>query len=136
MLFDNDDDLTLFAADGVDLPDGGTEHRVETDGASIWFATYGDGEGRMLDLNDTKRPVDHRMRDFYAGVGRTKLASYCLDRGQSTDWGKLLDWVHKSWAPVSYDDAPLIRAFPMPRAVSPDDMLWTLPPEVVDGIDY
>lgn len=102
----------------------------------VWFATYGDGEGRMLDLYDMKRPVDHRMCDFYAGVGRTKLASYCLDRGQSTDWGNLLDWVHKSWMPISYDDAPLIRAFPMPRAVSPDDLLWPLPPEVVDGIDY
>ena len=101
-----------------------------------WFATYGNGEGKMLDLEDPTHAIDHRMRDFYSGVGRTALSSFCLDRADLSDWGKVLDWVHSNWTPVSYDDKPLIRAFPMPLAVSPDDKHWTLPLEVVGGIDY
>ena len=101
-----------------------------------WFATYGDGEGKMLDLGNPEQQIDHRMRDFYSGVGRTALSSFCLDRARMTDWGKLLDWIHGSWQPLVYDDAPLIRAFPMPRAVSPEDASWPLPSEVVDRIDY
>ena len=40
---DEDFDLTHFAADGLSLPPGGTEHRVTHDGASIWCASYGRG---------------------------------------------------------------------------------------------
>lgn len=101
-----------------------------------WFATYGDGEGRMLDLGNPQHQIDHRMRDFYSGVGRTTLSSYCLDRSQATDWGAVLSWVHGKWRPLSYDDRPLIRAFPLPLAVSPDEMNWPLPAEIVDRIDY
>ena len=101
-----------------------------------WFATYGNGEGKLLDLGNPEQMIDHRMRDFYLGVGRTTLSSYCLDRAKPTNWGQVLDWVHKTWEPVVYDDKPLIRAFPMPLAVSPDDGVWPLPPEVVDRIDY
>lgn len=101
-----------------------------------WFATYGDGEGRMLDLGNPQHQIDHRMRDFYSGVGRTTLSSYCLDRSKPTDWAAVLSWVHGKWRPLSYDDRPLIRAFPLPLAVSPDDMNWPLPAEIVDRIDY
>lgn len=101
-----------------------------------WFATYGDGEGRMLDLGNPQHQIDHRMRDFYSGVGRTTLSSYCLDRSRPTDWEAVLSWVHGKWRPVSYDDRPLIRAFPLPLAVSPEDMHWPLPAEIVDRIDY
>lgn len=101
-----------------------------------WFATYGDGEGRMLDLGNPQHQIDHRMRDFYSGVGRTTLSSYCLDRSKPTDWGAVLSWVHGKWRPLSYDDRPLIRAFPLPLAVSPDEMNWPLPAEIVDRIDY
>lgn len=44
----NDDDLTLFAADGVALPLGGVESFVENDGARIWFASYGAGPAVIL----------------------------------------------------------------------------------------
>jgi non-heme chloroperoxidase len=39
---DEDPDLTSFAAHGLTLPPGGTEHRVEHDGASIWCMSYGE----------------------------------------------------------------------------------------------
>ena len=44
----NDDDLTLFASDGVALPLGGVESFVENDGARIWFASYGAGPAVIL----------------------------------------------------------------------------------------
>lgn len=101
-----------------------------------WFATYGDGEGRMLDLGNHEHQIDHRMRDFYSGAGRTTLSSYCLDRSKPTDWNAVLSWVYGKWRPLTYDDRPLIRAFPMPLAVSPDDSSWPLPAAIVDRIDY
>lgn len=101
-----------------------------------WFATYGDGEGRMLDLGNHEHQIDHRMRDFYSGAGRTTLSSYCLDRSKPTDWNAVLSWVYGKWRPLTYDDRPLIRAFPMPLAVSPDDTVWPLPAAIVDRIDY
>lgn len=101
-----------------------------------WFATYGDGEGRMLELGNPQHQIDHRMRDFYSGVGRSTLSSYCLDRSRPTDWNAVLSWVHGKWQPLVYDDTPLIRAFPMPLAVSPEAPSWPLPGEIVDRIDY
>ena len=47
MLF-NDDHLIDFAENGVDLPADGTESTVETDGATIWFASYGEGPAVIL----------------------------------------------------------------------------------------
>ena len=44
----NDDDLTLFAADGVELPPGGVERIVENDGALLWVASYGHGPAVIL----------------------------------------------------------------------------------------
>ncbi|MCK0197001.1 polysaccharide pyruvyl transferase family protein [Ancylobacter sp. 6x-1] len=101
-----------------------------------WFATYGDGEGRMLELANPEHQIDHRMRDFYMGVERSTLSSYCLDRSKLTDWKAVLDWVHGTWRPLSYDDRPLIRAFPVPLAVSPETPAWPLPPAIVDSIEY
>ena len=47
MLF-NDDHLIDFAENGLDLPEGGTESTVETGGATIWFASYGEGPAVIL----------------------------------------------------------------------------------------
>lgn len=101
-----------------------------------WFATYGNGEERMLELANPEHQIDHRMRDFYLGVGRSTLASFCLDRSLSTDWAAVIGWVHNTWRPLIYDDRPLIRAFPMPLAVSPDDPVWPLALGIVDEIEY
>src|SRR4051812_33496964 len=45
-----DPGLIHFAAHGLALPPGGTEHRVEHDGASIWCASYGLPSGRPVIL--------------------------------------------------------------------------------------
>ena len=44
----DDDDLTLFARDGVELPAEGAERTVESDGASIWVASFGEGPAVIL----------------------------------------------------------------------------------------
>ncbi len=40
--------LTDFAESGVELPPGGVESTVETGGASIWFASFGEGPAVIL----------------------------------------------------------------------------------------
>src|SRR5690349_7624418 len=45
-----DPSLTHFAADGLALPPGATEHRVQHDGASIWCASFGPPSGRAVIL--------------------------------------------------------------------------------------
>ncbi len=44
----NDDDLSLFAAEGVGLPEGGEDGYVEREGARIWYAAYGVGRPVFL----------------------------------------------------------------------------------------
>lgn len=44
----NDDDLSLFATEGVELPEGGEQGYVEHEGARIWYAAYGVGRPVIL----------------------------------------------------------------------------------------
>ena len=44
----NDEQLIRFSEEGLDLPEGGAESTVETDGATIWFASYGEGPAVIL----------------------------------------------------------------------------------------
>ena len=44
----DDPDLTLFAAEGLDLPPGGAERVMDSTGARIWAASYGDGPAVIL----------------------------------------------------------------------------------------
>ena len=47
----NDDDLLDFDADGLWLPPGATEARLDNAGASIWYADYGGGGPAVLVLH-------------------------------------------------------------------------------------
>jgi pimeloyl-ACP methyl ester carboxylesterase len=47
---EHDPILTNFAADGLALPPGAEEQRVQHDGASIWCASYGPPTGRAVIL--------------------------------------------------------------------------------------
>ena len=44
----NDDDLSLFAVEGLELPEGGEQGVVEHEGARIWYAAYGVGRPVIL----------------------------------------------------------------------------------------
>lgn len=101
-----------------------------------WFATYGTGEGKALELNNSRHRVEHRVRDFYSGVGRETVSAYCLSRSKVTHWDKVMDWVGSTWTPLGYDDRALIEAFPVPLAVSPDDRQWALPSRAIAEIQF
>ncbi len=101
-----------------------------------WFGTYGDSYGAMLDLNDPGAHIDHRMRDFYSGAGRDRLSAFLLDRARLTDWEAVMRWVDESWRPLSYDDRPLIEAFPLPLAVSAGSSVWNTPSAVIAKIPF
>jgi hypothetical protein len=93
----------------------------------VWFATYGEGAGTMLRLNDLHTKVDHRIRDFYRGVRIDTLSAYCQDRKLPTDWQALQNYIDASATPLTgYDPLPLIEAFPLPRRADAAEARWKL----------
>lgn len=57
-------------------------------------------------------PIDHRMRDFYAGVGRPEVLLYRRERHLPTDWEDACRFIDRHWQPLSYDSSRLLEAFP------------------------
>jgi hypothetical protein len=101
-----------------------------------WFATYGSGSGVMLDVTDPAVRVDHRMRDFYMGVGKLRLPAYLLDRSRMTNWSEVIRAVDEQWEPVIYDAQPLIDAFPVPLAVRSDAKRWPIPLDALAQVRF
>ncbi|MFC7552006.1 hypothetical protein ACFQU7_06585 [Pseudoroseomonas wenyumeiae] len=56
--------------------------------------------------------IDHRMRDFYAGVGRPYVLLYRNERHLPTDWEDACGFIEQHWQPLSYDPSRLLEAFP------------------------
>lgn len=98
-----------------------------------WFATY---KGGLVDLPtaDPAARIDHRFRDFYAGVGVAGVRAFAQDRGAPTDWRAAMDAIDRSWKPLSYDGRALFDAFPLAKAVAYDDELWPAPEGLMNSI--
>ncbi|MHC2020185.1 polysaccharide pyruvyl transferase family protein [Methylobacterium sp. CM6247] len=103
---------------------------------SAWFATYGQGEGRELKLDDDEEKVDHRVRDFYLGAGVTRLNAFCLERRAKPEWDKALDWIKATWRPLAYSPQALFEAFPLPKAVEFDATPWPVEPKVLKALKF
>lgn len=101
-----------------------------------WFATYGQGEGRELKLDDDEEKVDHRVRDFYLGAGVTRLNAFCLERRAKPEWDKALDWIKASWRPLTYSPEDLFEAFPLPKAVDYGTVPWSVEPKVLNALKF
>lgn len=104
-----------------------------------WFATYGvgDGEGAQLEIDDPESKIDHRIADFYAGLGRTTINAYLQDRLLKSDWNSIIRFVDRRWRPVEgYDGDALLRAFPLPLAVDPAASRWDIDPAIWSDIDF
>ncbi len=61
---------------------------------------------------DDSIPIDHRIRDFYAGSGRNEILVYRNERHQETDWEAAMAFIDRHWEPLHYDPSALLEAFP------------------------
>ncbi|GAB4138424.1 MAG: hypothetical protein Fur0046_12970 [Cyanobacteria bacterium J069] len=73
----------------------------------------------QVDLMDEQVFIDHRVRDYYCGMGLNTLAIYCRDRKRPTNWEKAIAAIDKIWQPVEWSPERLLEAFPLPLAVDP-----------------
>lgn len=83
------------------------------------------GGGTMLDAFTDRERMDHRFADFYAGSGRSKVPTYCQDRGTPTDWEDVIVFIDRCWEPIDNEFADLLGAFPLPLAVDPASPDWS-----------
>jgi len=102
---------------------------------NVWFSTE-PGGGAMLEVDDMRTRIDHRVRDWYSGMAVQRIAAYRGQRNLPTDWAALIDFIDRFWSPVPFDGRPLFDAFPLPPAVSFEDPHWPLDPLVFDALRY
>jgi hypothetical protein len=87
-----------------------------------WFATYAGEAGEVL--IDGNQPIDHRMKDFYSGVGRDYVLSYLQPLNLETDWVETIRFLDTRWKPVLYDGKALFDAFPLEKKVAFEATTW------------
>jgi hypothetical protein len=75
------------------------------------FDIHAGASGRVT-VDDDGVPLDHRMRDFYAGSGQREVLVYRAERHRETDWDDAIGFIDRHWRPLAYDPANLLEAFP------------------------
>ncbi len=70
------------------------------------------GPSAFMAPDDDEQPFDHRMRDFYAGIGAPRVPVFRTERHIPTDWAAAMNFINTYWAPKNFDAARLIEAFP------------------------
>lgn len=73
---------------------------------------FHEGSSGLMAPDDDTRPFDHRMRDFYAGVGITRAPVFRRQRHLRTDWEAAMRFIDDHWTPKTFDTTKLIEAFP------------------------
>jgi len=101
----------------------------------VWFAPF-PGGGQIAYLDQEGCKLDHRMRDFYAGVGKWTLPIFASDRRLPTDWNELIDWIDNHYSPCDFDGAALFDAYPLPKVVSFEDGRWPLDRALISTIPF
>jgi hypothetical protein len=61
---------------------------------------------------DGAAPLDHRLRDFAAGLGQADALVLRQPRAGTTDWEAAMRLIDEAWRPVRFDPAPLLESFP------------------------
>jgi hypothetical protein len=100
-----------------------------------WFGTY-EGGRLLLDVDDPENRIDHRIRDFYSGVGKPGVIAFCRDRSLETPWEDVITWIDETWQPLRYDGRALFEAFPVGQGVSFDDAVWPVSGDVYARIPF
>lgn len=60
----------------------------------------------------TETPLDHRIRDFYAGMGQDQALVLRQQRHLATDWEAAIRFLDREWSPLTFDTTALRQAFP------------------------
>ncbi len=74
------------------------------------FDFHAGQSGRIAVTTDT--PLDHRMRDFYAGVGQEHVLVLRQERHEATDWEAAIRFLDREWSGLTFDATPLLESFP------------------------
>lgn len=99
---------------------------------SAWFGFRETGL-REVDPMDRGAPLDHRMRDLYAGQGLDRVAVIDARRDRPAEWDRLIGLAGEL-APRRPDVRALFEAFPGPLAAAWEDPVWPLPRGLVPGL--
>lgn len=70
------------------------------------------GPSGSFAADDDSVPLDHRIRDYYAGSGRKDVLVYRTERHLETDWEAAMAFIDHHWEPTPFDPSPLLEAFP------------------------
>jgi hypothetical protein len=62
--------------------------------------------------DDESHPLDHRMRDYYAGSGAKAVPVFRTERHMPTDWEAAIRFIDTHWTPLDYEPSTLLEAFP------------------------
>jgi hypothetical protein len=84
----------------------------------VWFRNFGKGAA-FTQLDEDSEHVDWRVRDYYSGVGMSKLFVYGQRRSRPTDWEDLIRAIDTYWQPVQWSPEPFLDAFPLPLTFNP-----------------
>jgi hypothetical protein len=71
-----------------------------------------EGSSGLMAPDDETQPFDHRMRDFYAGIGVSRAPVFRQPRHLRTDWEAAIRFIDDHWTPKTFDTTRLIEAFP------------------------
>jgi hypothetical protein len=82
----------------------------------LCFPPAGGGSGLTETPVRWDAPLDLRMLDLYAGIGRDRLPVYVQPRAAPTDWRAVMDAVDAAWIPAEIDEDALTAAFPLDLA--------------------
>lgn len=99
---------------------------------SAWFGLHGRGPTRV-DLMDPGQPIDHRMRDLYAGLGLAEAEVFAWPREVPTDWAAAIE-ATEGLSASGFDASALLAAFPGPLACDRGRAHWSIPPRTLDGV--
>lgn len=100
-----------------------------------WFSPISDEGGGKFDISDITAEIDHRIADFYAGLGRSTVNAYRNKITSPSDWNAIMDFIDRTWVAVSnYDESSLINAFPLPLSVQPGARRWAVAPGLLESI--
>jgi hypothetical protein len=95
------------------------------------FDFHAGPSGRVAPEDDSL-PLDHRMRDFYAGAGARAVPVFRTERHLPTDWEAAMRFIDAAWQPLRLDGDRLLDAFPRrfgtPRATPLTEGLAALLP--------
>ncbi|MFQ3627204.1 MAG: polysaccharide pyruvyl transferase family protein [Cyanobacteriota bacterium] len=83
-----------------------------------YFRPFGRGP-LQVDLMDEQIFLDHRVRDYYAGMGLKTLGIFCRERKRPTNWERAIAAIDRIWQPVEWSPQRLLETFPLPLAVNP-----------------